>query len=67
MARPFVTMLTVYEPNQGLSELVHMRPDRRYLKVQWNLFIKDTLGPANLSTVESLSTLQRLKMYVLAL
>ena len=27
--------------------------------VQWNLFIKDTLGPANLSTVERLSTLQR--------
>ena len=27
--------------------------------LQWNLFIKDTLVPANLSTVERLSTLQR--------
>ena len=27
--------------------------------LQWNLFIKDTLGPANLSTVERLSTLLR--------
>ena len=31
--------------------------------IQWDLFIKDTLGPANLSTVERLSTLQRWKMY----
>ena len=32
-------------------------------EIQWNLFIKDTLGPANLSTVERLwlSTLQRWK------
>ena len=27
--------------------------------LQWNLSIKDTLGPGNLSTVERLSTLQR--------
>ena len=27
--------------------------------VQWDFFIKDTLGPANMSTVERLSTLQR--------
>ena len=27
--------------------------------LQWDLFIKDTLGPANLSTVERLLTLQR--------
>ena len=27
--------------------------------LQWDLFIKDTLGPADLSTVERLSTLQR--------
>ena len=27
--------------------------------IQWDLFVKDTLGPANLSTVERLSTLQR--------
>ena len=27
--------------------------------IQWDLSIKDTLGPANLSTVERLSTLQR--------
>ena len=27
--------------------------------IQWNVFINDTLGPANLSTVERLSTLQR--------
>ena len=31
--------------------------------LQWDLFIKDTLGPANMSTVERLSTLQRWKMY----
>ena len=31
--------------------------------LQWDLFIKDTLGPANLSTVERLSTLRRWKMY----
>ena len=31
--------------------------------LQWNLFIKDTLGPVNSSTVERLSTLQRWKMY----
>ena len=31
--------------------------------IQWGLFIKDTLGPANLSSVERLSTLQRWKMY----
>ena len=31
--------------------------------IQWYLFIKDTLGPGSLSTVESLSTLQMLKMY----
>ena len=31
--------------------------------LQWDLSIKDTLGPANLSTVERLSTLQRWKMY----
>ena len=30
---------------------------------QWDLFIKDTLGPTNLSTVERVSTLQRWKMY----
>ena len=29
------------------------------LLLQWDLFIKDTLGPANLSTVERLSTLQK--------
>ena len=29
--------------------------------IQWDLFIKDTLGPPNLSTVERLSTLQRWK------
>ena len=28
-------------------------------EVQWNLSIKDTLGPGNFSTVERLSTLQR--------
>ena len=28
-------------------------------EVQWNLSIKDKLGPGNLSTVERLSTLQR--------
>ena len=33
------------------------------IRIQWGLFIKDTLGPANLSTVERLSTLQRWKMY----
>ena len=33
------------------------------LHIQWDLFIKDTLGPANLSTVERLSTLQRWRMY----
>ena len=27
--------------------------------IQWDLSVKDTLGPANLSTVERLSTLQR--------
>ena len=32
-------------------------------KLQWSLSIKDTLGPANLSTVERLSTLQRWKVY----
>ena len=32
-------------------------------EIQWDLFIKDTKGPANLSTVEKLSTLQRWKMY----
>ena len=31
------------------------------LILQWNLSIKDTLGPGNLSTVERLSTLQRWK------
>ena len=31
--------------------------------VQWNLFIKDTLRPANLFTVERLSTIQRWKIY----
>ena len=31
--------------------------------VQWDLSIKDTLGPANLSTVKRLSTFQRWKMY----
>ena len=30
--------------------------------VQWNLRIKDTLGPAILSTVEKFSSSQRLKM-----
>ena len=30
-----------------------------YMYIQWDLFIKDTLGPANLSTVERLSTLRR--------
>ena len=30
-----------------------------YEVLQWNLFIQDALGPANLSTVERLSTLQR--------
>ena len=33
------------------------REDQR--EVQWGLSIKGTLGPANLSTVERLSTLQR--------
>ena len=33
------------------------------LVIQWDLFIKDTLEPANLSTVERLSTLQMWKMY----
>ena len=33
----------------------------RAMFIQWDLFIKDTLGPANLSTVERLSTLQRWK------
>ena len=32
--------------------------------LQWNLSIKDTLGPGNLSTVERLSTLQRWKICV---
>ena len=30
-------------------------------RIQWDLFIKDTLGPANLFTVERLSTIQRWK------
>ena len=31
------------------------------MKIRWDLFIKDTLGPANLSTVERLFTLQMSK------
>ena len=30
-----------------------------HMYVQWNLSTKDALGPANLSTVKRLSTLQR--------
>ena len=32
--------------------------------IQWTLFMKDALGPAYLSTVERLSTLQRCEMYL---
>ena len=34
-----------------------------YLYIQWNLSIKDTFGPVNMSTVERFSTIQRCKMY----
>ena len=30
-----------------------------HIYVQWDLFMEDTLGPANSSTIERLSTLQR--------
>ena len=35
-----------------------------YTHIQWDLFIKDTLGLAILSTVERLPTSQRWKMYL---
>ena len=41
------------------APFVRMYSNRICMCVQWDLFIKDTLGPAILSTVERLSTLQR--------
>ena len=41
------------------AQVAHPLEVKNVLILQWDLFIKDTLGPANMSTVERLSTLQR--------
>ena len=59
-------LLNVAKLLPNVAELLHKGivalSDVEYLfpfQVQWDLFIKHTLGPANLSTVERLSTLLR--------
>ena len=46
-----------------IKQMKHSMIVIRHNEIQWNLSIKDTLGPGNLFTVERLSTLQRRKMY----